>query len=118
MDAVRAHAIAAMEGLPDIDPVDKVVIARTYDIQPWLAPLFNEILRRAKSFTETDVQKLGLSTVLRLMGLRDRLGHYAHSYPRAQSAWKLFDKRPFVDVNFEEIIIAEFLEECGPRRQA
>ena len=107
MDAVRAHAISEMEALPDIDPVDKVVIARRYDIQPWLAPLFNEILRRAKSFTESDVDKLGLSTVLQLMGLRDRLSHYDLNN-RGYSRWKLMDKRPFVDVNFEEVIKQEF----------
>ncbi|KAF9072193.1 hypothetical protein BDP27DRAFT_1158226, partial [Rhodocollybia butyracea] len=71
MEAVSAHAISAIEALPSIDPVDKVVIARTYDIPAWLAPAFNEILQRAQSFTEADVYRLGLSTTLRLTALRD-----------------------------------------------
>ncbi|KAJ3749579.1 hypothetical protein DFH05DRAFT_1382895, partial [Lentinula detonsa] len=73
MDEVRAHAISAIESLSDVDPVDKVVLARTHDIFAWLAPSFNEILQRSQSLTERDVEKLGIPTVVRLMGLRDRL---------------------------------------------
>ncbi|KAJ3779692.1 hypothetical protein GGU10DRAFT_249997, partial [Lentinula aff. detonsa] len=73
MDEVRAHAISAIESLSDVDPVDKVVLARTHDIFAWLAPSFNEILRRSQSLTERDVEKLGIPTIVRLMGLRDRL---------------------------------------------
>ncbi|KAJ3891256.1 hypothetical protein GG344DRAFT_23669, partial [Lentinula edodes] len=71
MSEVRAYAISAIRKLPDIDPVDKIVLARTYDIPTWLAPSFNEILQRSQSLTESDVDKLGIPTIVRLMELRD-----------------------------------------------
>ncbi|KAJ3837564.1 hypothetical protein F5878DRAFT_539135, partial [Lentinula raphanica] len=45
MDEVKTHAITAVEGLPNVDPVEKINLARTYDIRSWLAPSFNEILQ-------------------------------------------------------------------------
>ncbi|KAJ3850601.1 hypothetical protein EV368DRAFT_16848, partial [Lentinula lateritia] len=71
MDEVRAHAISAIEKLPDVDPVDKIVLARTYDIPTWLVPSFNEILQRPQSLTESDIEKLGIPTTVRLVKLRD-----------------------------------------------
>ncbi|KAJ3727799.1 hypothetical protein C8R42DRAFT_572675, partial [Lentinula raphanica] len=73
MNEVKTHAISTVEKLPNVDPVDKIVLARTYDIHSWLAPAFNDILQRSRSLTEGDVEKLGVPTAVRLMGLRDRL---------------------------------------------
>ncbi|KAJ3886265.1 hypothetical protein GG344DRAFT_33168, partial [Lentinula edodes] len=71
MDEVRGYAISAIEKLPNVDPVDKIVLARTYDIPTWLVPLFNEILQRPQSLTESDIEKLGIPTTVRLVKLRD-----------------------------------------------
>ncbi|KAJ3773307.1 hypothetical protein FB446DRAFT_641968, partial [Lentinula raphanica] len=73
MNEVKTHAISTVAKLPNVDPVDKIVLARTYDIHSWLAPAFNDILQRSRSLTEGDVEKLGVPTAVRLMGLRDRL---------------------------------------------
>ncbi|KAF5391650.1 hypothetical protein D9757_002445 [Collybiopsis confluens] len=104
MKAVRDHAITSMERLPDIDSVDKVVIARTYGIHFWLAPLFNEILQRPQSFTERDVQRLGLSTVLRLMSVRDRLKPHSNFGP---GSWVLSNTREAILLDFTSAIRAE-----------
>ncbi|KAE9405135.1 hypothetical protein BT96DRAFT_358816 [Gymnopus androsaceus JB14] len=49
MDGIREHAISCMGALPNIEPVDKIVIARKFNILSWLAPCFNEILQRSQS---------------------------------------------------------------------
>ncbi|KIK62935.1 hypothetical protein GYMLUDRAFT_163653 [Collybiopsis luxurians FD-317 M1] len=104
MKAVRDHAISSMEKLPDIDPVDKVVIARMYNIHFWLAPLFNEILQRPQSFSESDVNRLGLSTVLRLMSVRDRLKPHSNFGP---GSWVLGSTREPVSIDFTPAIRTE-----------
>ncbi|KAE9383603.1 hypothetical protein BT96DRAFT_761507, partial [Gymnopus androsaceus JB14] len=71
MDSVRKHAIEKMQSVSDYDPADKVVAARRFDIIEWLAPSFNEILRRPKSLDQRDVDLLGLETVLRLASIRE-----------------------------------------------
>ncbi|KAJ3754323.1 hypothetical protein EV360DRAFT_15886, partial [Lentinula raphanica] len=71
MNQVKTHAVVAIERLSDVDPVEKIVLARTYDIQSWLAPAFNDILQRSQSLTESDVEKLGVPTAVSLMSLRD-----------------------------------------------
>ncbi|KAJ3868878.1 hypothetical protein EV359DRAFT_31323, partial [Lentinula novae-zelandiae] len=71
MDEVRRYAISAIEKLPNVDPVDKIVLARTYDIPTWLVPSFNEIMQRPQSLTESDIEKLGIPTTVRLVKLRD-----------------------------------------------
>ncbi|KAJ3976510.1 hypothetical protein EV361DRAFT_945157 [Lentinula raphanica] len=60
MKEVKMHAVCAVENLSNVDPVDKIVLAQTYDIDPWLTPSFNEILQRPQSLTENDVEKLGV----------------------------------------------------------
>ncbi|KAJ3898457.1 hypothetical protein F5879DRAFT_812576, partial [Lentinula edodes] len=68
MDEVREYAISAIEKLPNVDPD---VLTRTYDIPTWLVPSFNEILQRPQSLTESDIEKLGIPTTVRLVKLRD-----------------------------------------------
>ncbi|KAJ3851927.1 hypothetical protein EV368DRAFT_83063 [Lentinula lateritia] len=107
MDEVRAYAISALRKLPDIDPVDKIVLARTYDIPTWLAPSFNEILQRSQSLTESDVDKLGIPTIVRLMELRDRIRPQIYS---PNEAWILGSVRMETSVDFTAVIHTAFPE--------
>ncbi|KAF9073124.1 hypothetical protein BDP27DRAFT_1319445 [Rhodocollybia butyracea] len=80
MDAVRAHAIEMMTDIA-VDPVEKVVVARKYSISHWIAPALNSILQRSQTLNEKDVGRLGLSTALRLVEIRERLKQdYSHMY--------------------------------------
>ncbi|GAW00311.1 hypothetical protein LENED_001819 [Lentinula edodes] len=107
MSEVRAYAISAIGKLPDIDPVDKIVLARTYDIPTWLAPSFNEILQRSQSLTESDVDKLGIPTIVRLMELRDRVRPHIYS---PNGAWILGSARMETSVDFTAVICTVFPE--------
>ncbi|KAH7875110.1 uncharacterized protein C8R40DRAFT_1170736 [Lentinula edodes] len=107
MSEVRAYAISAIRKLPDIDPVDKIVLARTYDIPTWLAPSFNEILQRSQSLTESDVDKLGIPTIVRLMELRDRVRPHIYS---PNGAWILGSARMETSVDFTAVICTVFPE--------
>lgn len=99
MDGVREHAISCMAALSDIDPVDKIVVARKFNILSWLAPCFNQILQRSQSFTKRDLELLGESTFLLLVDFRNRL-YYNYGI-------QLGTERQAVGVDFTQVIKAE-----------
>ncbi|KAE9405139.1 hypothetical protein BT96DRAFT_358860, partial [Gymnopus androsaceus JB14] len=45
MDSLRRHAISKMEHIQQVDPVDKLVLARRFNVSQWLLPSFTEILQ-------------------------------------------------------------------------
>ncbi|KAJ3714138.1 hypothetical protein C8R42DRAFT_683186 [Lentinula raphanica] len=96
MDDIKTHAVLNMERLSDIDPVDKVVVSRSFGIKHWLLPAFNEILQRPHSFTEYDLERLGASTLLQLVALRERIQH--------RSEIRLWNRRRGIDFDFTEAI--------------
>ncbi|KAF9053528.1 hypothetical protein BDP27DRAFT_1167549, partial [Rhodocollybia butyracea] len=72
MDAVRAHAIEMMTNITvDIDPIEKVVVARRYGITHWIAPALDTILQRSQTLSGKDVGRLGLLTALHLVEIRE-----------------------------------------------
>ncbi|KAJ3881059.1 hypothetical protein F5051DRAFT_426117 [Lentinula edodes] len=105
MDVVKEHAISTMNSLSGVDPVDKVVVARKYGITSWLTPTINVIIQRSEPWSERDVERLGLSTVLKLAEFRDRL------QPRSQYGygfdWELVTQRRETSVDFSGVIMAE-----------
>ncbi|KAJ3739171.1 hypothetical protein DFH05DRAFT_1453874 [Lentinula detonsa] len=105
MDVVKEHAIATMNRISKVDPLDKVVVARKYGVDSWLVPSFNALLRRSKPWDEQDVERLGLSTVLKLVELRDRLR------PQSQYgfSWEIALARQEIPglVDFREAITVE-----------
>ncbi|KAF5391754.1 hypothetical protein D9757_001731 [Collybiopsis confluens] len=103
MEKVKSHAISTMDGLPDIDPVDKVVTARQFDIRSWLTPSFNEILRRPQSFSESDLERLGAPTFFLLLQFRDRVQPYDTYYGSGRIGWQLGEKRA-IDFDFRNFI--------------
>ncbi|KAJ3714140.1 hypothetical protein C8R42DRAFT_633070 [Lentinula raphanica] len=109
MDAIREHAISTMKDIPNVDPVDKVVVAKRYGVDAWLPSSLDAIIRRSQAWSEHDVERLGLSTVLKLVALRDRLQpvHGRHGF-----SWEIASARQEVPsaVNFQSIIEAELSE--------
>lgn len=107
MDVVKKHAISNMNNLADIDPIDKIVVARKYEIKAWLKPAFNDVLQRSKTFTEDDVERLGVSTLLQLVALRDRL-QLVKSYDETSYSLKpqrqavSFDFTPAIELNLPD----------------
>ncbi|KAJ3786079.1 hypothetical protein GGU10DRAFT_332601 [Lentinula aff. detonsa] len=91
MDVVKEHALATMNQIPKVDPIDKVVVARKYGVDSWLAPSFDALLRRSQPWDEQDVERLGLSTVLKLVELRDRL--QPHSQYGYGFSWEIASAR-------------------------
>ncbi|KAJ3773312.1 hypothetical protein FB446DRAFT_787936 [Lentinula raphanica] len=101
MKEVKTHAVSSVvEDLSNVDPVDKIVLAQTYDIPSWLTPSFNEILQRPQSLTENDVEKLGVPTTVCLMGLRDRLCPSVSE----KGSWTLSSERIETDVDFTSLV--------------
>ncbi|KAJ3849334.1 hypothetical protein EV368DRAFT_47492, partial [Lentinula lateritia] len=105
MDVVKEHAISTMNRFSGVDPVDKVVVAKKYGITSWLTPAINAIIQRSQPWNERDVERLGLSTVLKLAEFRDRL------QPRSQYGygfdWELVTQRRETSVDFSGVIMAE-----------
>ncbi|KAH7877256.1 uncharacterized protein C8R40DRAFT_1040680 [Lentinula edodes] len=104
MDAVRAHAIEKMSDM-DADPVEKVVVARQYKVHDWLVPAFNAIISRSQTLSEVDVERLGVSTILRLVAIRDRLQRDYRNYVTLSAT------RQPVAFDFTNAILAE-IPEC------
>jgi len=76
MTALYQFAVKQAQRLPNVDPVEKLALARTYDIHDWVRPAVYDILRREESsqpLSQKDVAKLGLDVVLELVRTRERL---------------------------------------------
>ncbi|KAF9053518.1 hypothetical protein BDP27DRAFT_650703 [Rhodocollybia butyracea] len=134
MDAVKKHAMSTMCGLPDVDPVEKIVVARRYGIRSWLSPAFNAILRCDESLSERHLERLGAPTFFCLIRLRDRLeprykepgsNTVINSAKVAKAAkaamvdknWRLGTSREAVSVDFTQAIEEELPDFQRTRRQ-
>ncbi|KAI6110852.1 hypothetical protein EDD16DRAFT_1222875 [Pisolithus croceorrhizus] len=71
---VRTAAIDALMAL-GVSDIDKVVLARKYDIQSraWLLPALNELARRAEPIGFEEASRMGFDTALKLASVRERL---------------------------------------------
>lgn len=73
-DTIRKRAIREIEdGHSKLDPVERVVLAVRQNIPQWLAPAYQELCQRQESLNEVEGEKLGLSTVIKLMRARETL---------------------------------------------
>ncbi|KAF9021719.1 hypothetical protein BDP27DRAFT_355934 [Rhodocollybia butyracea] len=112
MDVVKEHAIETMSSLPNIDPVDKIIVANKYNVRAWLIPSFNSILQRSQSLTLHDLDRLGPQTFVRLVGIRDRTRDRIQ--PNAfggsvGSRWELLHQRDTTSFDFTGTIEQEIL---------
>lgn len=72
---IKALATRKLDRI-DIEPVDKAVMAREYEVDPaysWLEQANTAIGEREEAITESEGGRLGLDAVVRLAGLRERI---------------------------------------------
>jgi len=112
MDSLRRHAISKMEHIQQVDPVDKLVLARRFNVSQWLLPSFTEILQRSNSLDHRAVDSLGVETVLRLVAIRDRMPWQSS---RGYYGSQLELERPAIThINLTETIFEQFPECLRP----
>jgi len=70
---IRTRAIKALENPTlSMDLVDKIVIARNFNVSSWLVPSLNALVQREKSLNLSEGNRLGLEWALKVAGLRER----------------------------------------------
>jgi len=79
---IRAAAIKNMEGF-SMDLVDKILIARRFDISTWLVPTLNALVQREKPIDLSEGNRLGIEWVLKVAEVRecDVFSHQLRSCP-------------------------------------
>ena len=68
---IRATAIKNMETIT-MDLVDKIVIARRFDIPTWLVPTLNALIQRESPVGLSEGNRLGMEWVLKVAEVRER----------------------------------------------
>ena len=85
-EAVRQGAIARLQEIASA--VDRICIARQFDIEDWLKPTYIELCRRPSSLTLAENTKLGLETATLLadvrVKMRDHVLRYRHTFQPVQ----------------------------------
>ncbi|KAH7907393.1 hypothetical protein BJ138DRAFT_1014582 [Hygrophoropsis aurantiaca] len=71
----RQQAIDQMESM-SIDPIDKICLARDYDVDEWLAPAVNDLVKREEPINVNDVDRLGLEFALKVAAIRERVANH------------------------------------------
>ena len=74
MAEVKTLAIGKMEPLITKFPSLQVHLAKTHNIQKWLASGLFRLAQRAKPLDEEDVRLVGLSNTLKICALREKRG--------------------------------------------
>jgi hypothetical protein len=75
---MRALAISQLS--ESIDLVTKVTLARKYNISTWLFSAYEGLAKRKESISVTEAEKLGLTTTIRIVQIREE--SVAKCYPR------------------------------------
>jgi hypothetical protein len=68
---IRALAIKKMDGI-SMDLIDKINIARRFDILTWLVPTLNALVQREKPIDLLEGNRLGMEWVLKVAEVRER----------------------------------------------
>ena len=101
MAKVKTLVIDKMESLLVNLPSLQIHLARTYNIQKWLAPALYRLAQRTKPLGEEDVRLVGLSDSLKICALREKLsrckkcGAGIHSGDFMREIGRAFDIRDF-----------------------
>ncbi|EIW74321.1 hypothetical protein CONPUDRAFT_33640, partial [Coniophora puteana RWD-64-598 SS2] len=72
MAELHRVAMESLSAMP-MDPVEKAGLAQDLDIQEWKLPAYQEIARRSEPLTMSDVDRLGLDTILKLAAVRESI---------------------------------------------
>ena len=105
-NTVRATAI---RDFPDVDVVDKIVLARDFCVHEWLVPLLNKYAQLRRSITLQDVQRLGLNYILNISQVREKFVQNK-SYPHLHEACQ---RRIFNFASSLEQLFREEIDKSG-----
>jgi len=69
---IRARAIKTLESLTlSMDPVDKIIIARKFDVSPWLVTSLHALVEREEPLDLSEGNRLGMEWVLKVAEIRE-----------------------------------------------
>lgn len=75
-DQIRARAISVLspssQTVTQLDPVDTIVLALRHDVPQWLETAYVLLTMRDEPLSDTEGEKLGVATVVRLARARER----------------------------------------------
>ena len=73
-DKIRARSIRELEAIQSrMNPIDRIVLAVRHNVPQWLSGAYRELCQRQDSLSEEEGDRLGLSTVIKLMRAREIL---------------------------------------------
>ena len=73
-DKIRARSIRELEAIQSrVDPIERIVLAVRHNVPQWLSGAYQELCQRQDSLSEAEGERLGLSTVIKLMRAREIL---------------------------------------------
>ncbi|KII91629.1 hypothetical protein PLICRDRAFT_173450 [Plicaturopsis crispa FD-325 SS-3] len=73
MAKIRERAIAEIgRSAETLDPVDKILLAKKYGVEAWLAPAYVVLCRRENALEESEAQRLGLETTVKMFQAREK----------------------------------------------
>ena len=73
-DKIRARSIREIEAIQSrVDPIERIVLAVRHHVPQWLSGAYQELCQRQDPLSEQEGEKLGLSTVIKLMRAREML---------------------------------------------
>ncbi|KAK7024955.1 hypothetical protein R3P38DRAFT_3356199 [Favolaschia claudopus] len=80
----RELAIQQLNDRPEIGSIERILLARQYDVAAWLRMGYNDLARREEGISLEDAAKIGWETTVRLYQTREAAikSYSATSYPR------------------------------------
>jgi len=87
MEKIRQRAIYQIDDEEfEVDPIEKILLANSYDIEGWHAPAYAALCQRAKPLEVWEAEKLGLITAVKLAQVREEIRESALAShpPRAE----------------------------------
>ena len=73
LQALRNAAIQHLDGLGDIDPVDKCVLAMQYDVKEWMLAALVKLAQRPEPISTEEGRRMGFETALKLSAVREKV---------------------------------------------
>jgi len=70
---VRQTAISRLDGFTTIPLAKKIALAYEYELESWLLPAMNELVRRPEPISMEEASCMGFETALKLASVREKL---------------------------------------------
>ncbi|TFK74692.1 hypothetical protein BDN72DRAFT_833223 [Pluteus cervinus] len=102
---VRALAIQQLDKMIKKDPTRRLVLARQFEIDPWVLPALKSLVCREESLTAEEGHRLGMDTVIKIANFRERC--YLSS-DRYDYKWDLKKVRGEATLDLTEELSKEF----------